>query len=241
MKLSLTIAAEIRRIVRVHRDVQPGIQHRAQRMCRQRRHHLQPQVRERTDRQRNCARRQFAHQRRIVQAGVAMIDAVNLQQVDRFAHIRRRPFFAGMRGDAEAALAAGAEEAHEARRRVADFRPAQAEPGDLIGPWHDLIEQLQRLGLAAMALCADQQAGADAILAGSVAHRGQHAVHHRGDRHAALGEALRADEDLGADHRVGMRAPQIGAGDVVEIPLAAPAPGSPRNTDRGTIAGCRNW
>ena len=68
-----------------------------------------------------------------------------------------------------------------------------------------------------MALCADQQAGTDAIVPGGVAHRRQHAVHHRGNRHPAFGKALRTDEDLGADHRVGVGTPQIGTGDGVKV------------------------
>ena len=52
-----------------------------------------------------------------------------------------------------------------------------------------------------------------------VAHRRQHTIHDNVDRHAALGEALRADEDLGTHHRIGMCAAEIGAGDLVEIAL----------------------
>ena len=166
-----------------------------------------------------------------------MIDAVHLQQFDRLAHIGRRAFLARMCGDAEAALAAGAEKAHESRGRVAKLRAAQAKAGDPVGPWHDLIEQSQCLRLAAMALRDNQQAGADAVLAGGVTHRRQHAVHHRGDRHAAFDEVLRCNEDLGVDHGVGMGAPQVGPGDVVEIPFVRPEPGSLRSRGRGTIAG----
>ncbi len=148
-----------------------------------------------------------------------MVDAVNLQQLDRLAHIRRRPLFAGMHGDAKATLAAGMEVTGEARRRVADFGTTQTEPSDLLRPRHDRVQQLKRLGLAAMTLRTDQQTGADAIILCRVSHGSQHAMHHRLDRDAALGEALRPNKDLGTNHGVSVRAAQIRSRDVVEVAL----------------------
>ena len=79
-------------------------------MCRERRHDLQPDIRQWADRQWSLACRQFAHQRRIVQTRIAVVDALDVQQFERLADIGRRALLAGMRGDAETTLAAGAKE-----------------------------------------------------------------------------------------------------------------------------------
>ena len=75
-------------------------------------------------------------------------------------------------------------------------------PMMLVLPGHDLIEHDHRLRLGAVAVDADHQANAHAVLAPRLLHGAEHAGHERLDGDAALGEALRANEQLGADHAV---------------------------------------
>jgi hypothetical protein len=92
--------------------------------------------------------------------------------------------------------------------------PPRPKPRIRSAPRAHRVQQVERGLLGAVPLRADDQAAADA------GHRGepaQHALDHVGHRGAALGEALRAEEDLGVHHVVGASPFQVGAGEVVEV------------------------
>ena len=70
-----------------------------------------------------------------------------------------------------------------------------------------------------MAQKAHDQAGADAELVARLAAGARQAVHHRLERDAAAGVALRIEEHLDMAHIVGLGALEIGQGEVEEILL----------------------
>jgi hypothetical protein len=93
-------------------------------------------------------------------------------------------------------------------------RPKAQQPAV---PGAQVFEQGERLVLAAVALHDHDQARADAVFGARGLHRAQHALHHRGQRHAAAGVALHAEEHLRVQHAVGMRAAQVVARHVMEV------------------------
>jgi hypothetical protein len=106
---------------------------------------------------------QLRDERGVVQAGIAMVHALHLQQLDRLAHIGGRAFLARVRHHLEAALAAAAKELGELRGRVAHLRAAEAEAQQPAVPGAHVFEQGERLVLAAVALHDHDQARADAV------------------------------------------------------------------------------
>ncbi len=115
------IAAEISGVVGIHGDEQALVQHALERMLPQVAHALEAEVRERADRQRHAVARQALHQGLILHRAVAMVDAVDAQDIQRFPDILRRTFLAGMGDKAEAFLAGAAEHILELAGREADL------------------------------------------------------------------------------------------------------------------------
>jgi hypothetical protein len=95
--------------------------------------------------------------------------------------------------------------------------PPKAEAQEPVVPGAQFVEQGERLGLAAVALRDDDQARADGVFGMRRVHGAQHALHHHGQRHAAAGVALHAQEHLRMQHAVGMRAAQVVARHVMEV------------------------
>ena len=86
-KILRYIATKVGWVVGVDRDVQPGLDHRFDGVPSQVRHNLKPQVGKRADREWNAAFDQFLYEIGIGKAGIAMIDAVDVQEFKRLSNI----------------------------------------------------------------------------------------------------------------------------------------------------------
>ena len=101
------IAAEIGRVVRVDRRPQALLSMRLIGWCHVA-HDAQLEVRERADGQRHALADQPLDQRRILERAVAVVDAVDVQEVERLPDVVGRSLLAGMGDPLQPALAAAA-------------------------------------------------------------------------------------------------------------------------------------
>jgi nitrite reductase/ring-hydroxylating ferredoxin subunit len=115
------VAAEISGIVRIDRHHQVLLDHAPQRMRADVADDSEPHIRERTDGERDARLREAPHQRGILESAIAVVDAVDLEDIERLPDIGRRTLLAGMGHDAEAERAGAGERFLELARRVADL------------------------------------------------------------------------------------------------------------------------
>src|SRR5215831_20530956 len=118
----LHIAAEIGGIVGINRDHQPLVQHSQQRMLRKVRDHPQPDVGQRTDRERDALAREPIDQRLVLHRAHAVVDARDTELIERFPYVARRAFLAGMGGEKKARVARAGEDMLELAWRIAFLR-----------------------------------------------------------------------------------------------------------------------
>src|SRR3546814_14991040 len=97
-------------------------------------HDAELEVRERADGERHALGREARDERGVLEAAVAMVDAVDLEQVERLMHIFGRPLLAGVRDDPEPDGAGAREDALEFRWRMADFGRVETDAVDAIQP-----------------------------------------------------------------------------------------------------------
>ena len=146
-----------------------------------------------------------------------MIDALDLQHVERIADVLRRTLFAGMRDRMQAELAAAREHASELLRRVAALARVESDANELAAIRHRFFQRRERLFLAEMAQEAHDQRAADAELALRANAGSREAADHRLEAHAARGMGLRIEEQFGVDDVVGGCAREIRHCHVLEI------------------------
>ena len=126
------IAAEISRIVGIHRCFQAFFQHCAQGVLAQIVDDAELEIAERANGQGNPLLHQPRNQFFILKGTVAVVDSVNFQKVKRLPYIRWRTFLPRM-SDAFEAFGAGAgENTLEFRRRMTDFGAIQPDPNDFV-------------------------------------------------------------------------------------------------------------
>ena len=175
------------------------------------------EVGERADGERHLLARQPLDQSRVLERAVAMVEPVDLQNVERLVDIIGRTFLAGM-GDALQPERGGRrEDPRELRRRMAELGGIEPDRLDPVEPGLRLLQRRERGLLVEMAQEAEDQLRGDAVPRLGLVHAGEQAAHHRVERDAAVGVGLRIEEDLGMDDVVGRRAVEIGEGEVAEI------------------------
>src|SRR3546814_2881483 len=79
------------------------------------------EVRQRADGERHALGRETRDECGVFEAAVAMVDPVDLEQVERLMDIFGRALFAGVGDDLEAQFLRTGEDAFELRRRMPDF------------------------------------------------------------------------------------------------------------------------
>jgi hypothetical protein len=183
------------------------------------REHAQLEVRQRAHGERNAVLRKPLHQRRVFRALHAVVDALDLQHIERAPHVLGRPLLTRMRDQVQAQLAAAREHARELLGRMADFARIESHADELVAERQRLLQRLERLFFAQMAQEAEDERGAHAELRLCIDARAVQAVDHRLHRHAARGVRLRVEEHLGVHHVVGRGALQVSPGHVVEVLL----------------------
>ncbi|MCY1442898.1 hypothetical protein D9M71_592870 [compost metagenome] len=150
-----------------------------------------------------------------------MVDALDLEQVQRFPDVLRRTFLAGMGDGAETLRTRLVEHPLKLARRVADFRAVEADGDERIAERHGLLQGLERFFLGQMTEEAEDQPVADAQLLLAVPERGLDASDHHVEGNAAVGVGLRVEERLDVDYALRLALLQVGPGQVVEVLLAA--------------------
>ena len=213
------IAAEIGGIVRVDRGAQ------ARRAASRRSDapsmsgdDAELEVGERADGERHLLAREPLGQRRVLERAVAVVEPVDLEDVERLVDISGRPFLAGM-GDAL-----------EARARRRRRRPGRTSPAD--GRARRYRARPPRSGRARASACSSVAKAASSsrwrrkqrisfevmpCLASASSMPASRPAHHRVEGDAAIGVGLRIEEDLGMDDIVRRGPVEIGDGEVAEI------------------------
>ena len=132
--IGVHIAAEIAWVVAVHGGEKPGVQHRLERM----RGHVADDAKlEIGKRAHGQAHRVVGEPRDegfVLEAAIAVIDAIDAQQIERLADIFGRPFLTGMGDEAQAEVAGAGEDALELGGWVADFGRIEADTVDPVEP-----------------------------------------------------------------------------------------------------------
>ncbi len=213
------VAAEIGRVVGIDRHLEALVHHPAQRMMGEIIDHAQPQIGERAHGQRHLLVREPAHQDLILERAVAVIDAPDAEQVERFPDVARRPLLAGMRAKKEALVAGAGEHALELARRVPGFGRIETDADDPVLERQRAIERPFGIRLLEMAQEAHDQPGVDAELLRGVDRGAVETRDHGRERDAARRMPLRVEEHLDVADIVGVRAFQVRPGQIVEILL----------------------
>src|SRR6185436_16465968 len=204
------VAAEVGRIVGVHRHAEARVEQPLQVVLFEAPEHLQLHVRQRAHRERHALRAQARDQRRLLLAAHAMVDAHHLQEIERLLDVLGRALLAGV-GEGHQALAAGPlEHALEFRRRMALLRGIEPDSVEEMPEGQCLVEGRQRVGLGQVPQEADDEPRAQAERCFAFLERRLH-------RHAARGVGLRVAEDFRVHHAVGVRLLQVGRGERMEV------------------------
>ena len=194
----IEVAAEIRGVVRVDRDKQAEREHFFQRVVGEGVDHAQFEVGQRAQGQRHRLGRQPPDQRCIGERGVAVVDALDLERIQRAANILRRTFFAGV-GDAAVALFARARK-HPGKflRRIAALAGVETDTDDLVAVAVGFRRRqgIECVLLIEMAQKAHDEFGTHIPLARGVAQRRADAIDHRRQRRPAGGMRLRVEEEF---------------------------------------------
>ena len=158
----------------------------------------------------------------IVDDVIAVVDAIDMQDVEAVAHVRGRPAFAGMRGDMKARGARLVVHLLERRRRK--WRLVVVEPDAdhfLTSVGEDHVQELKPTRRPALARMRRDQQRRDALVLLGVVHRRDDPVEHRGVGHAELEMRVRAEEELDVAGAAGGAARQRFVGHAMEI-VSAP-------------------
>ena len=216
-EIVIHIATEIGRIVRVDGRPQAGRQHALERVVLQSGHPAQAQIGQRADRQRHAAVGEPAGQGGVFQRPVAMIEPVDLQQVQRLDDIVRRPLLAGMGDPLEAQRPRRVEHPLEFRRRMAQFRTVQSDALDPVQPGPGHVQGVKGGRLGQVAQEAQDEFRTHPPVRLGLVERPGNAGHDGVEGNAAVRMALRIEEDLDMAHIVGPHPLEIGPGEIEEI------------------------
>jgi hypothetical protein len=215
------VAAEVRRIVGVDRHGHALAQQRGEVVLREILHDAQLEVRQRAHGERDAVAHEPRHERRILVAAHAVIDALDLEDVEGIGDVGGGAFLAGMGDGAEADAARLREHPRELRRWIAFLAGVEANADELGAERHRGLEGGERVLLGEVAQEAQDQLARDAVAAMRVVHRvaqpGDHDLH----RDAARGVGLRIEEQLGVHHVVGVRAGEVRHRERVEVAAVA--------------------
>src|SRR3546814_3981803 len=160
-------------IVGVDGGVEAGVEHRPQGMVGDGADDAEPDVRERADGEAHPFGREARDERGVFEAAVAMVDAVDLQHVERFADVFGRAFLACVRDEFEPEAAGAREDAREFRRRMTDFGRIEPDAGDAVEPWQRFVERRFGLFFAQMAEEAEDELRRDAVAFARVVERSE--------------------------------------------------------------------
>ncbi len=148
-----------------------------------------------------------------------MIDAHDLQEIERLTHILGRPLLARMSDGLQPEPACAGKDTLELRRRVSLLRGIEPHAQEAITPWQRLREGTLGIRLVEMTQEAEDQSRRHAELPLCILQRAPQTVDDRFESDATASMALRIEEDLGVAHVLCRRPPQVRHGEGVEVLL----------------------
>ena len=181
--------------------------------------HAELEVGQWADRQGHALVRQPPDQAGVLHGAVAVVDAIDVQQVQRLMHIGRWPLLAGVGAQLQAHVPGAGEDALELGRRVADLGGVEADADDPVQPRLGRREGGEGGVLVEVAQEAQDQLRGDAQLRLGPGHAGQQAVGDDREGDAPVRVGLGIEEDLGVPDIVRRGAAEVGEGEVVEVLL----------------------
>lgn len=181
------------------------------------RYDVQPRVRGGAHGERRFGGGDITDQALVVENRDAVVDTVGLQELERLAYVSGGALLTGMDARLEALPSKFREVAGELLRRVSDLRASQPESRDPVGPRRNAVQKLEGVLLAAVAVRADEEGSTDPGPLTRVRDGVKYAVQDGTCGNAAVGEALRTEEDLGVHDAVRVRTVQVGGCVVVEV------------------------
>ena len=152
-------------------------------MVAERVHHTQRHVGQRAHGQRGLPVAQFGDQRGVLHRPHAVVDALDLEQIQRLAHGVRAALLAGVRDQPQALGGGHLVRAGEQRGRVAHLGGVEPDADELVTERQRRAERLGgRVGTVVAQEAQDQVRG-DPAIAFAVGQRGGQAAEHLGQRH----------------------------------------------------------
>ncbi len=149
---------------------------------------------------------------------IAVVDAIDMEDVEAVADIRGRPALAGMGRDMESGGARLVVHLLEWRRRERCLVVVEADADHLVASvGEDHVEEFEAALWAELARMGRDQPRRDALVGLGVAHGRDDAVEHHGVRHAEGEMRVRAEEELDMTCAARGAARQRLVGDAVEI------------------------
>ena len=182
-------------------------------------HDAELEVGQRADREGQALVDDAADERVVFQRAVAVVDAVDLEQVQRLPDVLRRAFFAGVGDAQQAALMGGGKDALELLRRMADLGAVEADARQLVEPGFGGLQGVERSVFREVAQEAEDQFRGDAEFSLGGLHGAEQTLDGDAERQAAVGVGLGVEEDLGVAPAIGGEASEIGHAEVVEVLL----------------------
>ena len=133
------IAAEVRRVIRVHSHLHATLEHVEDVVLGHVVEHAELGVGQRAHGQRDLLVDDALHQTLVFDGAHAMVDALDFQQVEGFPDVLGWAFFTGVSHGQEALVTGTVEHALELARRVAHFRAVQAHGHERVTEWQGLV------------------------------------------------------------------------------------------------------
>ena len=203
------VAAEVRGVVAVDRDGDAGAEQAREVVVAQILHDAESAVRQRAHGERQLRSNELGDERRILLAAHAVIDPLDVQQLDRLANVCRWALLAGVRDRAKSVRARLREHALELAGRIAALARVEADADERIAMRQRRVERCERVCLGQVTQEAQDQLRRDAEPRVRLGHRVAQPADHGVDRDATRGMRLRIEEQLRVDHPIGVRAREV--------------------------------
>ncbi len=190
------VSSEVRGVVGIHRRAQTTLQEARQRMVGERVDDPQPDVRQRAHGQRDTLGCQPGHEAIVLDAAHPMVDAFDVENVERLPDVVGRAFLPRVRDSAQPLRTRTVVDVLELRRGIAGFPRVESDADDVFLVRERGFERAHRLGLGKMAEEAQDQFRGDGELVSALGQRALDPLDDGTHRDPARRVRLRIEEDL---------------------------------------------
>ena len=181
--------------------------------------HAQLEIRQRTYRECNAVFGQALHQKRVLARLHAVVNTLDLEQIERSPDISRRAFLAGVRDQMKLQLAAARKHFGKLFGRVADFTGIESDADEFASKRQGLFQRFKSILFTEVSQKTHDEAGAHAVFSLRVHTGAVQAVDDNLHAHAACGVGLRIKKQLGVQYLVCRSFCKVGHGHVVKVLL----------------------